>query len=237
VTLAPLRTGLTALRLEVIAGQPAANLLSRRPARLLDVLEQLADWLQRWGVRTRRPARADSQRLAVTILAPASALAPTFDIGGRYLTWLHERCEAVLGDSLPLVAVHNDLSMVNVLLDGSRTPGIVDWERASSSGLPLTDYFYAAADALAATRAYRHRPEALQISFDPSTDYGRVVDKLARRLAEAFGLSVAVTELLRHATLLHHAANEQARSRTESRPFGEAVQWLACRALGISSAP
>jgi hypothetical protein len=71
--------------------------------------------------------------------------------------------------------------------------------------------------------------------LDPGTDYGRVVDRHARRLAEALGLSVAVTDLLMHATLLHHAANEQARNRTESRPFGEAVQWLAGRALGVPS--
>jgi hypothetical protein len=235
VRLAPLPDGLPALRFDAIPGHLASNLLGKRPARLPEIMEQLVSWLERWGLRSRRLAYADADRLNREILAPAAALASTLDVGREYLGWLRARVDTALGEVLPFVAAHNDLSMTNVLFDGTSRPGVIDWERATPSGLPLTDYFYAAADALAATQAYRRRAHAFRIAFDPSTNHGRLVDRHARRLAKTLDLSVSMTELLMHATLLHHAANEQARNRTDSRPFGEALEWLARRALSISA--
>jgi Phosphotransferase enzyme family len=49
------------------------------------------------------------------------------------------------GVPVPLVAVHGDYAIGNVLIDGRRISGVVDWEQGRRRGLPFTDLFKFAA--------------------------------------------------------------------------------------------
>jgi Phosphotransferase enzyme family len=49
------------------------------------------------------------------------------------------------GVRVPLVAVHGDYAMGNLLADGRRISGVVDWELGRRVGLPFTDLFKFAA--------------------------------------------------------------------------------------------
>jgi hypothetical protein len=50
-------------------------------------------------------------------------------------------CEDLAGVTVPLVAVHGDYALGNILLAGGRVTGVVDWELGRPLGLPFTDLF------------------------------------------------------------------------------------------------
>jgi len=218
--------GASMFRLAPLAGVPAASLLAGDARRLPEVLIEIVEWLARWNVATRQDAVADAVRLEREVLRPASLLSPLLDGGRRYLAWLKRRCDALQGASLPFVSTHQDLTMVNILVDSREPFGVLDWESARDDGLPLTDFLYAAADALAATNRYRDRSRWLIESFDPRTAYGAHVEQLTHRLATALGLSGDVVMLMRHACVLQHAGNEW-RKGAAPGAFTALAQWLA----------
>lgn len=111
---------------------------------------------------------------------------------------------------MPFVAAHHDLTTANVLVgDGL---GIVDWDAAEAAALPLTDFFYAAADARAAATGFRDRVGAFGATFGPDGKPAPDVAPLLSRLVAALELDPAVVELCFHACWLRHAANEVAQS-------------------------
>jgi hypothetical protein len=222
-----LTSGRCALGLSVIDGEPASAVLASRPERLSEIVAGIGGWLERWNLLTQRDAIADAARLSREILEPAAAIAQHISCGPQYLRWLEERCAAVEGQSLPAVATHNDLTVSNVLLTDATRLGVLDWEVAREDGLPLTDLFYAAADAHAATRHPRARAQSLIEAFDANSRAGRMVDRIAGRLTDALGINDDIAELLKHASALLHAANEEQAKRSGSRPFLELVDWLA----------
>ena len=97
---------------------------------------------------------------------------------------------------------------MNVLVDGSDDLGILDWEDASEDGLPLTDFVYAAADAVAVVQGYGDRAAAVRACFEATGERTPFVERLSGRLAEALGLTDVVREVCFHACWLHHAENE-----------------------------
>jgi aminoglycoside phosphotransferase (APT) family kinase protein len=107
--------------------------------------------------------------------------------------------------------VHNDLTMFNVLLDGTRL-GVVDWEAAADRGLPLTDFAYAAVDAVAAIGRYEDRLRAFRDSFMSASPYSRAIATAQLRLVSELEIAPEVAELCLHACWLRHAANAQQRS-------------------------
>jgi hypothetical protein len=126
--------------------------------------------------------------------------------------------------------------MSNVLL-GDGPPAIVDWEAASSTGLPLRDLLYAAVDATAARDGYRDRLAAFVRCF-PDRGVSGSLGGLLEQLRRSAGLSERTTTLCVHACWLQHAADERAKRATgEPRPFLEIVRRLAERARAGQGAP
>jgi hypothetical protein len=214
-----------------LPGKSAAALLASRPGALTRVLCQLCDWLDDWHRATLATPTDGLQELEQRIIGPAESLAPLLEDGGRYVSWLRERCAAVGSGAVPLVATHNDLTMFNVLVtrDGI---GVVDWEEANGRGLALTDFFYAAADAAAAATRYLDRLEAFDACFSPSGRHFETIAQMQSRLATAARMTPQLTELAFHACWLGHAVNEQRSDRPQARPFISIVQRLATSADG-----
>lgn len=216
----------------VVPGVPAAVLLNTRRLSVAAVLDDVAAWLEEWNRRTvaRRPC--DRERLEHTVLQPARLLAPQLDNGARYLAWLEARCHAVVGDVVPFVATHGDLTMSNVLISDARSLGVIDWEMAAAEGLPLGDFWYAATDAVSAVDRYTDRQAAFVHCVGADRRLHRLLMTHVTRLASAVGLSEAFAVVCFHGCWLQHAVNEQRKRTTgEARPFQGIVQWLASHPL------
>ncbi len=220
----PLASGLlpgrSAVAETVVAGQPAADLLMRAPAQFARVAALVAQWLGRWNRTTATPAPAEetTRRLEEDILAPARSLGDLLPGGTAYHDRLARRCEVLGGAKVPLVARHNDLSMWNVVLDDRDNLGVLDWGEAEESGLPLTDFFYAIADAAAACGRYERRLEAVRSCYSPGGARAAGVARNQQLLVSGLGLSAVAVELCFHACWLRHATNEY-RSGVPEGPF------------------
>jgi aminoglycoside phosphotransferase (APT) family kinase protein len=170
----------------------------------------------------------DARWIERRLVMPATTL--RLDLPESYLAWLRSQADAAMGESLPSVATHGDLTMSNVLLAGGSL-GIVDWEAADADGLPLRDLLYAAVDATAARDDYRDRLSAFARCFPV---HGASIAPLAAgldRLRRDAGLTETTTTLCVHACWLQHAADERGkRGPGEARPFLSIVRYLAERA-------
>ena len=211
-------------------GEPVSLLLARAPGRLYEVLERLSAWLADWSRATATMTTLDAGMLQRVLLEPAAELAPLLEHGDAYTLWLRARCRSALGLRLPLVAVHNDLTMRNLLLDERGRLSVVDWECASAQGLPLGDFYYAVVDAVAATDGYRSRVAAARACFTPGGAYTGLLGRLQAQLVQALALQPLVVELALHACWLSHACREQRQALPGAdRPFLELVAWLAAQ--------
>jgi hypothetical protein len=204
-----------------VGGRPAARVLRQSPERLAEVAGRIAAWLERWNAATARRGVPAAGRIERELLGNDLL---RNDLPASYRDWLADRCAALAGTAVPLVAAHHDLTMWNVRLDDGGRPGVLDWAEAESEALPLTDLFYAVADAAAACDGYRDRVAAARAP---------IVEPLAERLSASLELSPAVAELCLHASWLRHAGNER-RAGGADRPFAEIARWLAHRAGGVS---
>lgn len=212
-----------------LEGDLLAPLLMRDPARLNRSLAAVCAWLEGWGARTAVRTPLTAALLDREVLRPAAALAPQLDGGADYLAHLRRLCAGAVGTTAPLTASHNDLTMWNVLVGGASPVGIVDWEVAQESTLPMRDFPYAVVDALAATRGYRDRPGAARAAFDPGGEHAAAVAALRRRQLRALDVAPGIAELSFHACWIGHALNEQA-AAGGTLPFRAIVQRLARRA-------
>jgi hypothetical protein len=215
----------------LVAGVPAAILLGRHPARFADLARALVDWQERWGGGTSVSVVGDHELIERELTAPARELEGRLPDGPAYRRWLEARARALAGKQLTLVARHNDLTMWNVVLDGHRPIGVLDWAQAERAGLPMTDFYYSVADAAAACDGYRSRLDAVRSCFTPRGDRAGVVTPLRDHLSRARGLNPEVLELAFHACWLRHARNEQRERKTVSAPFLEIASWLVRSAL------
>jgi hypothetical protein len=219
--------GRTMLIETVVPGVPVAPLLADNEKAFDRVFAGLVDWLEAWHRTTAAPRRPAAGELDTYVLEPANAVAPLLRDGGRYLAFLEERCRAVESLRVPFVAVHNDLTMFNVLLDKTRL-GVVDWEAAADRGLPLTDFAYATVDAVAATSRYEDRLRAFRDSFMSASPYSRAIAAAQLRLVSELEIAPEVAELSLHACWLRHAANAQQRTAaTRDGSFVDIVAELA----------
>jgi hypothetical protein len=214
------------LSMTSLRGRCAATVLHLAPDELEGVADRLASWLGRWMSATARAGHADPLRLDQELLGPAERLARHLTDGDAYLRHLYSLCVRAQGLPLPRVATHGDLTMSNVLLQDDGALAIVDWESARDDGLPLTDWFYCAADALAATERYRDRTAAFASCFDREHAFGGWMWRTTQRLAAECALTEQMTELMKHATVLHHAANELRAPSGSDRPFLAVAQRL-----------
>jgi hypothetical protein len=218
--------GRSVLAETVVPGRTAADVLIKDPGRVHDITEALVRWLERWNAATTRAQQGSARTLAGEVLGAADSLRDLLPEGAAYRRRLADACAGIQDSDIPLVAAHNDLTMWNVMAGADGSIGILDWADADHAGLPLLDFFYAMADAVAASRAYRSRLQAVQACF-PSARTGEGALAAARsRMAASVGVSPAAAELCFHACWLGHARNETGRGG-ESGEFLEVARWLA----------
>jgi len=217
----PVRTGTVAglplLVESAVPGKPASSHLT--PSRIPAYLDELVRWLERWNVATARPRPLGQGELDRAVVAPLRAL----ELDGEHRRRLEERCLRAIGRSVPFVAAHHDLTTANVLVGNGL--GIVDWDAAEAAALPLTDFFYAAADARAAADGFRDRVGAFARTFAADGTPALDVEPLQARLVAALGLEPDVVQLCFDACWLRHAANELAQSGPG--PFVEIARRVA----------
>jgi phosphotransferase family enzyme len=208
-----------------LSGEAAARLIARRQLGPAAFQERVATWLECWAgsEALRRPlGRDDLDRF---VLSPALRLVRG---DGRYLAYLEELCARASGASCPFVPTHGDLTAANVVVNGPDDLGVLDWEEASNEGLPLTDFFYAAADAVAAAGRYTDRPGSVVSCFAAEGNRAQGVRALTRRLADSLELDPVVREVCFHACWLHHASNEASRGTDPgAAPFGSILATVA----------
>lgn len=209
-TIVPLE-GRTLLMESIVPGTPVAPLLAGDRRAFDRVFSALVDWLEAWHRTTVALRKPSPGELDAYVLQPANAVAPLLRDGERYLAFLEERCRAVESLRVPFVAVHNDLTMFNLLIDETHL-GVVDWEAAADRGLPLTDFAYAAVDAVAATGHYKDRLGAFCESFMSDSRYSRAIAAAQLRLVSELEIAPEVAELCLHACWLQHGSNAQQRS-------------------------
>jgi hypothetical protein len=194
----------------VVTGEKAAEALGREPALLPAVLSQLADWLAHWNSVTARIHLVTEEEIERLALGPARMLAGELGFDGQYEAKLRELGGRMLARPARSVASHGDLTMVNVLIgENDGRLGVIDWEEASSDGLPLADWFYAAVDAVAATGGYRDRVAAWDACFGPHGAQRPLIASLQAPLAEVTGLNPDLVSFSFHACWLKHALGER----------------------------
>ena len=218
-----------ALRLELIGGTAVARVLAHHPGRAAGILEGLTRWLSAWGRSTARQRVLDRRLLDGWVLGPLARLSAELGDPG-YAEWLGARCADLEGREMPVVASHNDLTMVNVFVQPDGTLGVIDWESAAAEGLPLGDFCYAAVDLAAAREHYRDRAAAFERCFGPARAPAAAADWLPQ-LRRAVELPQGYATLAFHACWLQHADNERRkRSPGEPLPFlGHARRAAALR--------
>jgi len=207
-----------------LPGTIAARLLEQKRLRPAELHERLADWLTRWGTLSRREREMRTDELERLVLSPAARLVPDKPAYRQHLSVL---CGLAVGSRCPSVASHGDLTASNVLIDQTGL-GVIDWEEALEESLPLTDFFYAAADAVAAVGGYMDRPGAFAACFAADGEHAGRVGELTHRLAKALDVSPVIQEICFHVCWLHHADNERRRSHADgARPFASILNALS----------
>lgn len=212
-----------------LEGERASNVIRSSPHRWSELLDVVTEWLECWSVSSAAAATVDDH-LAASVLRPLESVDLPPAERGLYAARLRSLVDSVRRQPCPTVAAHNDLTMWNILQSRSGALGVADWEAAQPAGNPLTDFFYAAADAVAAMDGYVDRAAAVRECFAQSGSRRQAVKKLERRLQRALNLSAPVAELCFHACWLHHAGNEAHTASVgdpDPRPFREIVRWLA----------
>jgi tRNA A-37 threonylcarbamoyl transferase component Bud32 len=148
--------------------------------------------------------------------SPSSLAAVLGALAGWLAAW--QRATARTTDAGLCVAVHDDLTTANVLLGVDGELGVIDWGLARDDGLPLTDFLYAAADAVSATTRHRDRVAAFGQAFLEDGPTRELVTGHARDLARGLELDPDAIATAWHACWTQHAANE-ARRGDEGGPF------------------
>jgi hypothetical protein len=200
-----------------------------------DLIDGVASWIVELGRATAAPpdALTGERRRLLDEVVPR---------------WSAEGGAASLVTNLsPLAAVaqHNDLGTWNVIVDG-REFVAVDWESASSAGLPLWDLLYFLADALAmldgsVDGATRH--EHTRRLFRGELPSSRVLFEWIRRAVRAFAIPDEAVGAIATLCWLHHSLSnvdrDEVRARlgdpTPARLHGMeqmASTWLRDSALG-----
>ena len=215
-----------------LSGTNAAVLLQRRPRRLRGIVQALVTWLDEWQLRTASESGVHTELLDEWVREPLATLGSSIGDASAYERRLEALWPRAAG-RVPLVTMHGDLTMANVLVqgglpDGRTALGVVDWETSRPRALPLLDLFYMLADGVAAVGGYEDRPAAARQCFSTMGASAASTSSARLQLARTLGLNDDVTALCFHACWPHHAANEaRGRHPGEPRPFLEIARWIA----------
>jgi hypothetical protein len=195
-------------------------------------MTKIADWLVNWHRTTATIRPLKREQLEQALVSTCDRLASYLQNAEEYRNLLIARGGTVVGNPIPFVATHNDLSMANILLDEHNQLGVVDWETGCLESWPLVDFFYAVTDAVRIAANCRDWLDAFKACYVPGGVYRVPVVAWQQQLQSAVGVSPGFAELCFHACWLHHAWNEHQVSQSgEPRPFLEIVQWLASHEL------
>jgi len=205
-----------------LSGRAASISLTRDPRRLPALLDEVTSWLGRWNTGTATDGTLTPDLLERELLLPARRA----DIPAGYAAWLAKRCAQAEGTPIKLVAVHNDLTTANILVDGDAPLAVIDWEAAEPSGLPLKDLLYLVADARAASQGFRDSLGAF-LSTVEDRDY-------EKGIVAQLGLPSPVADLCFHACWLGHAANEASRGGDDRR-FREIAETIGHKRLRMDA--
>ena len=225
------QTGAGTILLErPIDGHSAARLLLSGRESFPRVLGRLTEWLEQWNRRTVEARIAEPEWLEGQVLRPSAAL-PSLRERPAYLAWLRQRCAAIAGQPIPVVAAHNDLTMSNLVVTVDGRLGVLDWE-AAGERMPVTDLFYTAVDAASAEDHYSDRVRAFQRCFEAGGRWFKLVCDSEARLCTATKTSPDVADLSFHGCWLQQAVAEAGkRAPGEPRPFLRIVERIADRCL------
>jgi hypothetical protein len=205
------------LATRALRGECCASLLQNDPFEMPEAVERVTAWLAGWNAATRSAPRPLRE-----LEDAATVLSPHIRDAREYFSWLNDLA-GTDGRSIPRVASHGDLSMWNLVLTRHGGLGILDWEEARESDLPLLDLFYALFDAASACACYEERLIAFRRCFFGAE--AGVAGPSIREAAQRLQLSESSVTLLFHLCWLHHAANQV--QRGAEGPFLEIVRLLA----------
>jgi SAM-dependent methyltransferase len=140
-----------------------ADTASRRLRRstLERQLDLMLSWCLRMQAASGRPVVVDEELIASKLTPLAEAGVARLGGDPRVEALLGEaldRARGLVGTSLSLVVAHGDFWAGNVLVDGGRVSGVVDWERSSADDLPIWDPVKAVLDAAYHLDRYRAVP-------------------------------------------------------------------------------
>lgn len=130
----------------IIRGISAYQLLAI-PYKLKRVMYSAADvlceWQKKQAVHTTIDSRLFEQFWEIP-LRPLQDMLEANDKGVIYKECIDALKDKTLGIRLPLVPIHGDFWLNNILFDPEnyRITGILDWDESSSQGLPLLDLFH-----------------------------------------------------------------------------------------------
>ena len=141
----------------MLPGDVAAVVLDGHASRLDDIASRLVEWLAEWNQITATTRVATPEDLQRFVLESADRVAASDPGLTEYRRQIGELTRRVHGQTLVLVAAHNDLTLANVLLSSHKI-GVLDWEGAEADVLPMTDLWYALSDAVARRAALRTPP-------------------------------------------------------------------------------
>jgi hypothetical protein len=158
----------------VVTGAPLLQVLANPRTRVHDLLGRLAEWLGDIALATAHPVDwlANGAREDVLPLrGPARDLLPLL---------------ARL-DGVPAVLVHGDLGAgLNVVVDETGRPGVLDWETACVDGLPLLDLLPLLCAGLARARGrlspHEHAAHAIDLARGRHPDSAWFLGQIAGHL-------------------------------------------------------
>jgi Phosphotransferase enzyme family len=122
-----------------------------------------------------------------------------------------------LGD-MPQVPEHRDCSPWNVVMTGSGSPALLDWESAEPRGLPALDLFYFLANAafvLDKALESGNTRDSYASLLDPRTEYGRVAAACLDQYSERLGLDRSTLSRLRLLSWIVHCRSEHGHAAME----------------------
>jgi hypothetical protein len=180
------------------AGSVLTAYLQQAPIeRSMAVAENVLDWVGSLGRHTARPNDAATTAARDALLSACGA---------------ERLAERLAG--LPAVVAHQDLGSWNILTDGTQFT-VVDWESATTTGLPLTDLFYFCTDVLAelhAPRDPRERPAWCADLWAGSLPASAVLKQWVLRAARAADVPEGQIGALATACWLHHGQSHGKRA-------------------------
>ena len=196
-----------------VDGASAATVIARQPHRMTNLVNELAGWLERWGVAT-SAAVADRRKLVdATLLQPLESVAG--HLPDEFLQAVNRDAGRLLTVPLKATAAHNDLTMWNVLVRADGSLGVLDWEAATAAALPLADLFYAVADAACAASGYVGRREALRACFCADGKLAGWARMVVKRHVQALEVGNDEVSLSFRSCWLQHAADDVRRGRDQ----------------------